>query len=406
MERKRGNSIATLGAAAGLGALLMYALDPQQGRARVAVARDKAARWVHSGREFAESGLRDLAGRGKGVVSELGATLRNEPVSDERLAERVRAHLGRWVSHPRAIRITVVDGRVTLSGMVLGHEEHGLLHGLMALRGVRGIENRLEAHHSAEGLSQTQSGGERQGPRAEYLQSHWAPGPRLLGLLAGTALAAYGIAHRGVSGAVLGAVGAGLTTRAATNRELRKLISLRGGRDGIAIDKNIYIAAPPEAVFDLWSNPENFPRFMSRVEQVRPLDDRRSHWVVKGPAGLRFAWDSRITRLERPELIAWASEPGSPVEHAGIVRFQPAGTGTRVSVRLTYAPPAGELGHAVATLLGSDPKRDLDADLMRMKSFVETGNVPHDAALGATNADLGTLNTMPAGTGDAGRSAH
>jgi uncharacterized membrane protein len=81
-----------------------------------------------------------------------------------------------------------------------------------------------------------------------------------------------------------------------------------------------------------------------------------------------------------PEHIAWRSEPGSPVQHAGSVRFDEQAGGTRVTVRLSYHPPAGALGHTVASLLGCDPKHDLDADLMRMKSFIETGVAPHDAA--------------------------
>jgi len=43
-------------------------------------------------------------------------------------------------------------------------------------------------------------------------------------------------------------------------------------------------------------------------------------------------------------------------------------------------PPAGAFGHAVASLFGADPKSDMDADLMRMKSMIETGRAPHDAA--------------------------
>jgi hypothetical protein len=31
-------------------------------------------------------------------------------------------------------------------------------------------------------------------------------------------------------------------------------------------------------------------------------------------------------------------------------------------------------------LFGVDPKQEMDDDLMRMKSFIETGVAPHDAA--------------------------
>jgi uncharacterized membrane protein len=38
------------------------------------------------------------------------------------------------------------------------------------------------------------------------------------------------------------------------------------------------------------------------------------------------------------------------------------------------------LGHIVASLFGADPKSQMDDDLVRMKSFIETGKVPSDAA--------------------------
>jgi hypothetical protein len=34
---------------------------------------------------------------------------------------------------------------------------------------------------------------------------------------------------------------------------------------------------------------------------------------------------------------------------------------------------------AVASLFGADPKSEMDDDLMRMKSFIETGHQPRDA---------------------------
>jgi len=68
------------------------------------------------------------------------------------------------------------------------------------------------------------------------------------------------------------------------------------------------------------------------------------------------------------------------VQHEGEVRFEPENSGTRVTVCLCYVPPAGAFGHAVASLFGADPKSEMDADLMRMKTMIETGKRPHDAA--------------------------
>ena len=58
---------------------------------------------------------------------------------------------------------------------------------------------------------------------------------------------------------------------------------------------------------------------------------------------------------------------------------------TRVTVQLNYRPPAGAFGHAVAAMFGADPKTEMDADLMRMKTMIETGRAPHDAARPAPN---------------------
>jgi hemerythrin-like domain-containing protein len=62
-------------------------------------------------------------------------------------------------------------------------------------------------------------------------------------------------------------------------------------------------------------------------------------------------------------------------------RFEPNHNGgARVHIQLCYHPPGGAIGHALAKLFGSDPKSEMDADLLRMKTFIESGRPPHDAA--------------------------
>ena len=81
-------------------------------------------------------------------------------------------------------------------------------------------------------------------------------------------------------------------------------------------------------------------------------------------------------------MMAWRTLHGSLVAHGGIVRFDEEldGRRTRVHLRMSYTPPAGWLGHEVAAAFGVDPKHSLDADLARMKTLIETGHAPHDAA--------------------------
>jgi len=375
MDKTRSTGSTHWFTAAAVGATLMYLFDPQQGRRRAALARDKL---VHYGRCAAgalEVGVRDLRNRAGGARAVWRGALHRTRPTDEVLAQRVRTALGRLCSHPRSVAVGASDGRVTLEGLVLPGEDRRLVDGVRAIPGVRQVESRLEVCEYPASIPSLQGGRRRTGPRAEYLQDNWAPGPRLLALAAGSALVLVGARRSGASGALLRVAGAVLAIRAATRRS-------RGRARSRIVDirKTIHIAAPPERVFDLWSDCANFPHFMRHVEEVRPLDETRSHWVVKGPAGVRLEWDAVVTGQVRPHMLAWRSVPEAMVQQAGVVRFDAEEDGTRVTVELSYEPPAGAWGHAVAGMLGRDPKHVLDADLMRMKSFVETGVAAHDAA--------------------------
>ena len=84
--------------------------------------------------------------------------------------------------------------------------------------------------------------------------------------------------------------------------------------------------------------------------------------------------DEQITAFIPDRLIAWRSLPGQMVAGAGVARFEPnAYGGTRVDIKMSYNPPAGAMGHALATLLGAHPRRALDDDLVRFKSLLEDG---------------------------------
>ena len=79
------------------------------------------------------------------------------------------------------------------------------------------------------------------------------------------------------------------------------------------------------------------------------------------------------------ELAAARVAAAVDAAHAGSVHFEDDNGGTRVSVKMSYNA-AGGLGHAIASLLGSDPRQQMDDDLARMKTFIEHGVPPHDAA--------------------------
>ena len=369
---RRTNATLSFLSGAAFGAGLMYVMDPDRGNRRRALIRDKMFRAGHEFADAADKGIRDLQHRAQGTVAEAWAALRNEPVPDEVLVERVRAKLGRLSSHPDSISADSHQGRIVLSGPILQAELDTVLSGVWSVRGVRGVENRLEAHKQAGNIPGLQGGaGARRGQQFELLQENWAPGTRMVAGMAG-ALTLAGAPRRGIFALPVALAGTAMILRAVGNMPFRSLLGL-GGRRAIQLQKTIEVHAPVEEVFKLWSNPENFPKFMAHVQEVRKSGESRYHWVARGPAGTSVSWDSEVTQIVPNELLAWRSVPGSIAGNAGIIRFQPTEHGTRIDLRMSYNPPGGALGHLFAMIFGADPKAALDDDLARMKSLFEVG---------------------------------
>jgi len=371
-----------------LGATLMYYLDPQAGGRRRALLRDQL---VHGGRLLRQGRritARDFVNRAQGLWAEATRRLLHaQPGSDAELVERVRARLGRVVSHPHAVRASVSEGCVELTGPILASEVDALIECVRGVPGVREVHDRLTAYQSGEGISALQGGHPRHGNRFELFQENWSPTARVLTGAAGSALLAFGARSRGPRGLLATVAGAGFAVRAATNRPVLEVLGLDGAGRATEVHKAIHIDAPVKKVFEFWADYRNFPLCMSRVRRIEALDENRSRWVVSGPAGAPIEWTAEVTRVLPNALIEWRCVAGCPVQHWGAVRFDANGYGgTRVSIRLFYIPPGGVLGHALAALFHSDPKSDMDEDLMRMKTAIETGRVPHDAAAPGTRA--------------------
>lgn len=370
-------------AGAGVGAGLMYFYDPQSGRRRRALTRDKVIHLTRRIDDAIDVTSRDFTNRAAGVWAGMRTCLAREDVSDEVLAERVRSKLGGLISHPRALEVDAEQGHVTLSGPVLRDEANRLVKGVSAVRGVRDVSGSLALHDEPGEVSALQGRPIRKlsGQQWDFMQRHWSPTTRLLIGAAGGAMATCGAGRRDAFGGAIGFAGMSILMRALTNIELKRLLGVGAGRRAIDIRKTISIDAPVERVFALWANYRSFPRFMSHVRQVQDLGNGRSHWVVTGPAGTTVEWDAVITSHIPHEVLAWQTEPNSIIQHTGRVRFRsrPDG-GTTVNIHLSYNPAVGGLGHVVASLFGADPKRQMDDDLLRMKAFIETGKAPADAS--------------------------
>lgn len=211
---------------------------------------------------------------------------------------------------------------------------------------------------------------------------------RWLSVIAGSALAAYGLKKRSIGGLGLAALGGMFVWRGATGRcplygalgvntageHQGQQVSVPYGR-GVRVEKVVTINARPETLYAFWRNFENLPRFMHNLESVQVHDAKRSRWVAKGPAGTNVEWEAEIINEVPNELIGWRSIEGSTVDNAGSVHFTEAagGRGTEVKVVLRYDPPAGKMGAAVSKALGEDPAVQVQEDLRRLKMLIETG---------------------------------
>jgi uncharacterized membrane protein len=148
---------------------------------------------------------------------------------------------------------------------------------------------------------------------------------------------------------------------------------------GIKVKSAITIGRPIGEVYGFWRNFENLPRFMSHLESVQMLDDRRSHWTALGPAGMRVEWDAETVEDRPDELISWRSLSGGQVDTAGYVRFQqaPGNRGTEIFVEMRYDPPGGVVGASIAKLFGESGQEIVTRDLKGFKNVMETGEVVH-----------------------------
>lgn len=166
------------------GAVIMYLLDPDQGRTRRALLRDRFTGALHDTEDFLGKAARDLRNRTGGAVARTVSRVRPDHPDDETLVERVRAKLGRYVLHPRAVGVEASGGVVTLAGPVLRGEAEDLIGAVSSVRGVREVLNRLEPHDSSEGIPALQGG------RAIEGGGPMTPGIQLLaGVLGATAVA-------------------------------------------------------------------------------------------------------------------------------------------------------------------------------------------------------------------------
>lgn len=152
--------------------------------------------------------------------------------------------------------------------------------------------------------------------------------------------------------------------------------SLIEGRGDTLFAKAVTINRPLTELFAYWRDFSNLATFMENVDRVDVLDERRSHWVVRAPAGKTVEWDAVVTEEAPDSFIAWASAEGADVPNSGRVDFRAAGArGTVVTATILYDPPGGAIGKLIARMFQREPTIQARRDLRRFKQLMETGEI-------------------------------
>jgi uncharacterized membrane protein len=188
--------------------------------------------------------------------------------------------------------------------------------------------------------------------------------------------------------AVLGVIGARALSRnsAHVGRRVRRIVDAlttdESSNDadaqwGELTGRTVTISRPRHELYAFWRDFGNLARILENIESVAEVDERRSHWVVRAPAGTTVEWDSVIVEDIADELISWESAPGADIANSGRIDFRDArgGRGTLVTATIAYDPPAGAVGKLVAKLLQREPKIQARRDLRRFKQLMETGEI-------------------------------
>jgi BON domain-containing protein len=160
-ERPRRRRLRTLGTAGGTAAIV-YLLDPQQGRRRRHMARDRGLKLLRQARQRAEKQARYAAGVQAGKRAEQQSSPPKPELNDPALARKVETEIFRDADAPKgSVDVNVERGVVYLRGQV---EDQATIERLVeqarAVEGVQAVESLLHL----PGEPAPQRTGETRGP--------------------------------------------------------------------------------------------------------------------------------------------------------------------------------------------------------------------------------------------------
>ena len=160
---------------------------------------------------------------------------------------------------------------------------------------------------------------------------------------------------------------------AAAHRPLAEAVRRAGThRRAGEVAVSFVVPHPVELVFGFCRDFENFPLIIGALREVHDYGDGRSHWCASTPAGGTIEWDTVTTKYVPNRVVAWTSVNGSPIETSGRMRFVPEGPHTCVKIDATYRVLDGSLADAVAALATPRRTAELEADLRRLGTYLDS----------------------------------
>lgn len=133
------------------------------------------------------------------------------------------------------------------------------------------------------------------------------------------------------------------------------------------------IGAAPDRVFDLYTDATRVGEWQTGVKSVEAsgsLAEVGSRWTVRynGP----FSVKGTVLEVDRPSSHRQRfKEMLGLVDCTTTARFVPSGTGTRVTLSMTYAIAGGPIGRLFDGMIGGEIVGRLTKDLAGMKAVLE-----------------------------------
>jgi uncharacterized membrane protein len=138
--------------------------------------------------------------------------------------------------------------------------------------------------------------------------------------------------------------------------------------DWLEHSAQVEVALPVGAVWDLWSDLEQMPRWMKWIDAVKILEDQPelSQWKLAS-GSFEFTWLSKILKEVPNQIIQWESVDGLP--NRGAIRFYDRkDEGSIVKLTVGYKVP-GILGWMDNLFLGQIVESTLQADMDRFREY-------------------------------------